>query len=50
MADAAMVLLDLPPEHKNGRTFIDADVLRAAGVTDLSRYGGDATTKDIFVD
>ena len=50
MADAAMVVLDLPPEHKNGRAFIDADVLRASGLTDLSQYGGDAPAKDIFVD
>jgi citronellol/citronellal dehydrogenase len=50
MADAAMVVLDLPPEQKNGRAFIDADVLRGAGVTDLSQYGGDSPAKDIFVD
>ena len=50
MADAAMALLDLPREQKNGRAFIDADVLRAAGTSDLSRYGGDSPTKDIFVD
>lgn len=50
MADAAMALFDQAPTEKNGQTFIDADVLRAAGVTDLSRYGGDAPAKDIFVD
>lgn len=50
MADAAMALLDLPHGEKNGTAFIDADVLRAAGVTDFSRYGGDSPTKDIFVD
>lgn len=50
MADAAMVVFDLPPEQKNGRTFIDAHVLRAHGVTDLSRYGSDTAAKDIFVD
>lgn len=50
MADAAMVVLELPPEHMNGRAFIDADVLRASGLTDLSQYGGDAPAKDIFVD
>jgi citronellol/citronellal dehydrogenase len=31
MADAAMTLFDEPHEHTNGQTFIDADVLRAAG-------------------
>jgi hypothetical protein len=50
MADAAMALLDLPHEEKNGHTFIDAEVLRLAGVTDLSRYGGHELDKDIFVD
>ena len=47
---AAMALLDLPHEEKNGRAFIDAEVLRLAGVTDLSRYGGHEVDKDIFVD
>ncbi|MEU4455333.1 SDR family oxidoreductase [Nocardioides sp. NPDC023903] len=50
MADAAMAVLDLLPEHKNGRAFIDADVLRASRLTDLSQYGGDAPAKDIVVD
>jgi len=50
MADAAMALLGQPHEQTNGRAFIDADVLRAAGATDLSRYGGDSAAKDIFVD
>ena len=50
MADAAMALLDQPHERTNGQTFIDADVLRAAGTTDLSRYGGDTVAMDIFVD
>jgi len=50
MADPAMALLDLPHEEKTGRAFIDSEVLRLAGVTDLSRYGGDVVDKDIFVD
>jgi len=50
MADAAMALLDLPHADKNGRAFIDAEVLRLAGVTDLSQYGGHEVDKDIFVD
>ena len=35
----------------NGKCLIDADVLRAAGVADLSRYGGGTSPIiDIFVD
>lgn len=44
-----MALLGQPAEQANGRTVIDTDVLRAAGVTDLSQYGGSVAT-DIFVD
>lgn len=50
MADAAMTLLGLPHEEKSGRTFIDADVLRDNGVTDLTPYGGHELEKDLFVD
>ncbi|KGN32380.1 short-chain dehydrogenase [Knoellia sinensis KCTC 19936] len=50
MADAAMALLDLPHEQRTGRAFIDAEVLRGAGVADLSRYGAHSLTKDLFVD
>ena len=42
---------DPPAAEVNGKCFIDADVLAAAGVTDLSRYGGgDNPILDIFVD
>ena len=42
-------MLDL--KDANGQTYIDADVLAAAGITDLSRYGGgDDPIWDIFVD
>jgi hypothetical protein len=35
----------------NGQYFVDADVLTAAGVTDLSGYGGgDNRRWDIFLD
>jgi citronellol/citronellal dehydrogenase len=35
----------------NGQCFVDADVLIASGVTDLSRYGGgDDPMWDIFLD
>ena len=51
MADAAVQILTRPAAEANGQTFIDADVLTAAGVTDLSRYGGgDDPMWDIFVD
>ena len=51
MADAAMQIVTSPPAEVNGQCLIDADVLRAAGVADLSRYGGGSSPIiDIFVD
>jgi citronellol/citronellal dehydrogenase len=51
MGDAAVAILSQPPADVNGKTFIDSAVLAAAGVTDLSRYGGgDNPILDIFVD
>jgi citronellol/citronellal dehydrogenase len=51
MADAAVEILTRPAAEANGQTFVDADVLTAAGVTDLSQYGGgDDPMWDIFVD
>lgn len=51
MADAAVDILTRPAAESNGQTYIDADVLTAAGVTDLSAYGGgDDPMWDIFVD
>ena len=51
MADAATQILLGPPKDANGQTYIDADVLTHAGITDLSRYGGgDDPIWDIFVD
>jgi citronellol/citronellal dehydrogenase len=51
MADAAAQILTRPAAEANGQTYIDSDVLIAAGVTDLSRYGGgDDPMWDIFVD
>lgn len=51
MADAATQILLGPPKDANGQTYIDADVLTNAGITDLSRYGGgDDPIWDIFVD
>ena len=51
MADAAVAILTSSAAETNGQCFIDADVLAAAGVTDLSGYGGGDHPKwDIFVD
>ena len=51
MADAAVVILTKPAAEVNGRCFVDADLLTASGVTDLSRYGGgDDPMWDIFID
>ncbi len=51
MADAAVEILSRPPAEVNGNCYIDADVLTAAGITDLTRYGGgDDPIIDIFVD
>ncbi|AFE08895.1 glucose 1-dehydrogenase [Corallococcus coralloides DSM 2259] len=51
MADAAVALLQRPPRECTGQTFIDEDVLRAAGVTDFSRYGGGPDVAlDLYVD
>lgn len=51
MADAAVEILTSPGAEVNGACLIDSDVLRAAGVEDLSAYGGgDNPIVDIFVD
>lgn len=51
MADAAVEILGKPAAEANGQCYIDAEVLTAAGMTDLSRYGGgDDPMWDIFVD
>jgi citronellol/citronellal dehydrogenase len=50
MADAATVLL-AKPLAVTGQCFIDADLVREAGVTDLSPYGGqEPIDYDLFVD
>jgi citronellol/citronellal dehydrogenase len=38
MADAAYAILTRPSRECTGNFFIDDEVLRAAGVTDLSKY------------
>lgn len=50
MADAAAVLL-AEPLSVTGRCFLDAELVREAGVTDLRPYGGaDPIDYDLFVD
>lgn len=51
IADAAMIILNSPAKQTSGNSYIDVDVLREAGVTDLSKYGGGENPElDIFVD
>jgi NAD(P)-dependent dehydrogenase (short-subunit alcohol dehydrogenase family) len=51
MGDAAVAILSRPPADVNGQCYIDVDALAAAGVTDLTTYGGgDDPVLDIFVD
>jgi NAD(P)-dependent dehydrogenase (short-subunit alcohol dehydrogenase family) len=51
MADAAVQVLRQPPSARTGQTLIDAEVLAAAGVRDLSVYGGgESPTLDLYVD
>ncbi|MCV7218061.1 NAD(P)-dependent oxidoreductase [Mycobacterium crocinum] len=51
MADAAVEIITSAGSKVNGGCLIDSDVLRGAGVEDLSHYGGgDNPIIDIFVD
>ncbi|MEU6644424.1 NAD(P)-dependent oxidoreductase [Saccharomonospora sp. NPDC046836] len=51
MADAAVEILSRPAKDTTGNCFLDAEVLTAAGVADLSRYGGgDNPERDLFLD
>lgn len=51
MADAAVELVSRPAREATGGCHIDAAVLRSAGVTDLSRYGGGKQPiPDLFLD
>jgi citronellol/citronellal dehydrogenase len=51
VADAAVEILARPSRECTGNTFIDVDVLREAGVTDLAKYGGTGALEyDIFID
>lgn len=51
MADALIDIVSRPARTITGQCLIDVDVLREAGVKDLSRYGGGTNPiMDIFVD
>jgi NAD(P)-dependent dehydrogenase (short-subunit alcohol dehydrogenase family) len=51
MADAAVEIISRPPAERTGQTLIDDEVLAAAGITDLSGYGGgESPDLDIFLD
>ncbi|PVG83931.1 short chain dehydrogenase [Nocardioides gansuensis] len=51
VADAAVEILARPSRECSGQTFLDVDVLREAGITDLSKYGtGTELEWDVFVD
>lgn len=51
VADAAMSILARPSHQCTGNTFLDVEVLREDGVTDMSSYGGTESLEyDIFVD
>lgn len=54
MADAAHAVLTRDAKSCSGNFFIDDEVLRSAGVTDLSRYavtpGNENLTADFFID
>lgn len=50
MADAAVAILASERGTVNGHTLVDADVLRSAGVEDLSGYGGEEPLNlDLFL-
>ncbi len=51
VADAAIAILTSPARANTAHSYIDVEVLAAAGITDLARYGGSENlTRDIFVD
>ena len=51
VADAAVRILATPSRELTGQSLIDVDVLRDAGVTDLSGYGGTGKLAyDVFLD
>ena len=50
LADAAYLILTADARTSTGNFFIDDDVLRAAGVSDLDSYAVVPGTKDLIAD
>lgn len=53
LADTAYIILSRPSDECTGYTFIDDEVLRSAGITDLSPYAVDKNEQlftDLFLD
>ena len=51
MADAAVEIVTRPAREATGNCYIDSELLRSAGITDLSRYrGGEQPIPDLFLD
>ena len=51
MADAAVEIITRPAKDATGDCHIDSELLRSAGVTDLSKYGGgQQPIPDLFLD
>jgi hypothetical protein len=51
MGDAAVAIVTRPAREATGYCHIDAEVLKSAGISDLSRYGGGAQPiPDLFLD
>jgi citronellol/citronellal dehydrogenase len=50
LADAAYAILNRNPREHTGNFYIDDEVLRAEGVTDLDRYAVVPGTRDFLLD
>jgi citronellol/citronellal dehydrogenase len=51
VADAAMLILTSPARENTGHSYLDVDVLAAAGITELAKYGGSTPPAyDLYVD
>jgi citronellol/citronellal dehydrogenase len=50
MADAAYTILTKPSGEATGNFFLDDEVLRAAGVTDLAKYRVGGSEEDLQLD
>jgi len=51
VGDAAVLIITSPARENTGHSYLDVDVLAAAGITDLAKYGGSAEpVYDLYVD